>query len=194
MPRVRLRVPSPNTRSASPSRSRSWAISMERLRRARDLARIHHRVLRRHAAALRHLDRAEAQAREAPLETRIDLGAGDDRQPVTGLVGAGAMEHHLEQVGVGVRQVIGDDDDRAAPERREVLCPVQRRFGQQDAIGEHLVDLAGQRVARIVVPVGASRRQRAASDAAARAVRPRRARASGTRESHRACPIRRETS
>jgi hypothetical protein len=36
------------------------------------------------------------------------------------------MEHHVDQIGVGVRQMVGDDDHRSAAQRRQMLGAVQR--------------------------------------------------------------------
>ena len=82
IPHERLRVPSAKTSSASPRRDAIERDLDALPRDARDFARMHHRVLARQRGALRRLDRAEAQAREPALQARVDLRAGDDRQPV----------------------------------------------------------------------------------------------------------------
>ena len=83
-------------------------------RGAGDLARVHDGVLRRARAALRRLDRSEAQAREAALQAGVDLGPGDDRQPVGERRRAAARQQHFDQVRVRIRQVVGEDDDTLA--------------------------------------------------------------------------------
>jgi hypothetical protein len=49
-----------------------------------------------------------------------------------------------------------------AAQCRQMLSTLQSRVGQQDAIGQHLVDAARQRIARVVTPILTGRGQRAA--------------------------------
>ena len=48
---------------------------------------------------------------------------------------------------------------RSASQRREVLRTVQRGLGKQNAIGQHLVNPAGERIAGEVAPFGSGRGQ-----------------------------------
>src|SRR6185295_19490300 len=85
-----------------------------------------------------------------------------DREAIAGVVRASAMKHDLDQVRVGVRQMVGDDHDRAAAERRQMLSAMQRGFRKQNAVGENLVNSPRQWIAREVTPIRAGRGQGAA--------------------------------
>jgi len=120
---------------------------------ANDFTRVHHRVLRRHAAALRRLDRREAEARKPALQARIHLRPGNHRQPEREVVAASAMQEDFDEVGVGVGQMVGEDDGGLTDNGSHMFDAIERRTRFENVIGQHVVQSARHRVALVITPV-----------------------------------------
>ena len=131
-------------------------------RRVRHLSGRHDRFARGPARALRHLHRSKAQAGKPAAQIGVDLRAGNHREPIRQGSGAVLLQDDIEHVGVGVRQMIGKDDDRPVRDQREMLGTSHQRVMLQDRLGERVMNAPRQRIARIVVPgIGAAAESRA---------------------------------
>ena len=126
---------------------------------ARHLPRRHDGILGRQAAVLRGLHGREAEAGESAPEAGVDLGSCDHGQAIRERGVTGPADEDLEQVGVGVREVVRDDDDGPAGHAPQVLAADQLRAWPEHARREQFVDTARQGVLGVVAPVRADERE-----------------------------------
>ena len=82
----------------------------------------------------------------------VHLRAGDGGEPVRQLGGGRALDEDLDEIGVGVRQMVREQDDRLVADGLQVGGAGQGAVGVEELGGQDVVHSARQGVRRIVRP------------------------------------------